>query len=97
MTKIFSNKVNDKTYFITDKEERKMLQMKDRNLHSEIRFNLAKTLGMTEFVNKFKEFTKMPYLTIEDSLRRYNLTKDFIGTIKSIFGKNAADYVVKFL
>lgn len=97
MAKIFSNKKTDKTYYFNDKFENKLRNMLKRNLHDEIRAEIASQMGMTEFAEKFSKFIYLPWKTAEQMTERYKLTQKFLREVTSLFGIDAMRYITQFL
>lgn len=97
MSKIFSNQKNDNTYYFSNKFENELRNMKKRNLHDEIRVEIAKQMGMPVFAEKFNKFRYLPWKTSEQINERYALTQKFLHEVTCSFGIAAATYLNSFL
>lgn len=97
MAKILSNKKTDETYYFSDKFEDQMLELKDCNMHNEVRFHIANKLGLRNYADNFAKFVNLQFMTMEQMTERYELTQKFLREITSSFGVNAMRYVTQFL
>lgn len=97
MTKQLLNKITNKTITFNDTFEYVLRDLNNRNCHDEIRVEIANHLGLTTFAEKFNKFVYLPWKTAEQMAERYEITKDFLRTVTSIYGIKATRYISQFL
>lgn len=96
MVRFVSNKTNNVVRF-KENTENMLLKNKDNNLHSYVRYKIAMKFGKRIFADMFKLMHNMDSLSYEYIQRRYALTKDMLGEIRSEYGKECELYLNKFL
>lgn len=97
MAKQLLNKITNKTITFNDTFEYVLRDLNNRNCHDEIRVEIANHLGLTTFAEKFNKFVYLPWKTAEQMAERYEITKDFLRTVTSIYGIKATRYISQFL
>lgn len=97
MAKILTNKKTDKTYYFSDKFEYQMLELKDHNMHNEVRFYIANKLGLRNYADNFAKFVNLQFMTMGQMNERYELTQKFLREVTSSFGVETMRYVTQFL
>lgn len=91
------NKKSNKTIIFSDELEADLLEMKNCNMHDDVRIKIAETLGLSKYVEKFGKFANLPFKTMEQMNERMKLTQAFLSTIDSLYGCKAVNYITQFL
>ena len=97
MAKQLLNKLTNKTIIFSNDFENELRNLNNRNCHDEIRVKIANHLGLTIFAEKFNKFVYLPWKTAEQMSERYEITKDFLRNVTSLYGIKATRYLSQFL
>ena len=91
------NKIANKTIIFSDDFENELRDLNNRNYHDEIRVKIANQLDLTTFAEKFNKFVYLPWKTAEQMSERYEITKDFLRNVTSLYGIKVTMYLSQFL
>ena len=97
MAKQLLNKIANKTIIFSDDFENELRDLNNRNCHDEIRVEIANQLGLPGFAKRFNKFVYLPWKTAEQMSERYEITKDFLRNVTSLYGIKATRYLSQFL
>ena len=97
MAKQLLNKIANKTIIFSDDFENELRDLNKRNCHDEICVKIANQLGLPGFAKSFNKYVYMPWKTAEQMSERYEITKDFLRNVTSLYGIKATRYLSQFL
>lgn len=97
MAKVLTNKHQNTSIFFSDDFEMELLELKNCNMHDEVRMDIAKILNLSHYVKRFSNFANLPFKTFEQMTEREELTKEFLCTIDFLYGRDAVTYLTQFL
>ena len=97
MAKQLLNKITNKTVIFSNDFENKLRDLNNRNCHDEIRVEIANQLGLSGFAKSFNKYVYLPWKTAEQMSERYEITKDFLRNVTSLYGIKATRYLFQFL
>lgn len=97
MAKQLLNKITNKAVIFSNDFENKLRDLNNRNCHDEIRVEIANHLGFHTFAENFNKFVYLPWKSAEQMSERYEITKDFLRNVTSLYGIKATRYLSQFL
>ena len=97
MAKQLLNKITNKTVIFSNDFENKLRDLNNRNCHDEIRVEIANQLGLPGFAKSFNKYVYLPWKTAEQMSERYEITKNFLRNVTSLYGIKATRYLSQFL
>lgn len=94
---IFENNKGGRKIVVTDNFERMLNKNVNCNMHSYVRYRIAKLFRKEIFAKLFENMASRNYMTPELIARRIELTRDMMGEIRRDYGTRPVKYLTQFL